>query len=516
MHPLLAFLAAMAASLAVHRFDTVSRRFHGFDPVIDGPPAAVSGMGFLGLLALTGRPVFSLILVAGGSILLCVVNRLKKRLFHEPIVFLDASLTMQVIRHPGFYVPYLFPRPVLCCGAVAAVGLGLVWIWEPPADPRWRVAALAGLLAGLVGAGFLARLFTPQKRAPAMKLLRRHAPTLDANQDFARYGLFCSFFLHGLWHVHVRGRDGQPGIPRIETAPAAPATPAAPQSRPHPRPHLVLVQAESFFDVRRHLPDAPASLLAHYDRLTTRGTGGSFEVQTHGAYTMRTEFSVLTGLPLGSLGTDAFNPYFTASRQIVPSLAWRLREQGYRTACIHPFRLSFFRRNRVLPNLGFEELRGEKDFRRAKRCGPFVSDAALAQDVLAWLAARREPCFVFVITMEAHGPWKSGRLGNGGSSGMSPATFAGTPMDIYLHHLRHTDAMFGALADGLTQLPRPSVLCGYGDHVGCLPVGPHGQTTSGHMATQWLLWSSRTGIEGEKRALAPHELGRVAWDALFA
>lgn len=505
----LALLAAVAASLAVHRLDAVRHRFRGFDAVIDGPPAAVSGMGLLGLAALTGRPVFSLIMVAGGAVLLCVVNRLKRRLFHEPIVFLDATLVMQVIRHPGFYVPYLFPPPVLCAGAVAAVGLALVWMWETPVAPVWRLAAAAGLLAGLAAAGFPARLFAAKGRDAAKKLLDRYAPTLDANEDFARFGLFGSFLLHGLWHVHMRGREGHPGIPGVTAAPVPPVVPA-----PGPRPHLVLVQAESFFDVRRHLPGAPASLLSHYDRLTARGTGGPFEVETHGAYTMRTEFSVLTGLPLGALGTDAFNPYFTVSRHEAPSLAWRLREAGYRTACIHPFRLSFFRRNRVLPNLGFEELRGEEDFPGAARCGPFVSDAALARHVLAWLAARREPCFVFVITMEAHGPWKPGRLADGAER-KPDGTPAKTPMDIYLHHLGHTDAMFGALADGLAGLDRPSVLCGYGDHVGCLPVGP-AKRTEGHTATEWLLWSTRGGEYGKRRAVAPQELGQMALDALVA
>ncbi|MDQ7830106.1 MAG: LTA synthase family protein [Desulfovibrionaceae bacterium] len=498
---LLGLLAAVAASLLVHRLDAAAHRRRPLDAVIDGPVALVSGMIYLGLVLLSGRPVFSLILTIGGTVLLSVVNRLKHRLFHEPIVFLDAALTVQVLRHPGFYVPYLFPPPVLAAGAVAAAGMAVIWNVEAPVDQAARSAAGLGVAAGLAACALGATLFFPARRNAALGLLKRYPPSLQANADFSRYGLLCSFFLHGLWHVHQRGQDGNPGIPRFQATPAA--VPAVTANLPH----LVLIQAESFFDVRRHMPDAPADLLPHYDRLRAEGTGGLFQVQTHGAYTMRTEFSVLTGLALDTLGTDAFNPYFTASRRRVASLAWRLRALGYRTACIHPFHLSFFRRNRVLPNLGFQELFGQESFPDAKRCGPFVSDAALSRFVLDWLAASREPAFVFVITMEAHGPWKPGRL----TREPGARDVADRPMDIYLHHLRHTDAMLGTMADGLCGLDRPAALCAYGDHVGCLP-DLHDPWDAGYASTDWVLWPTPMAGAGSSRSLRPDEIGGVMWD----
>jgi hypothetical protein len=499
-----AALAAVAAALAVHRLDARAHRQKTLDMVIDGPVILASGLGFLALFAVSGRPLFSLILTAGGAALLSVVNRLKQRLFHEPIVFLDATLLTQVLRHPGFYVPYLFPMPVLLAGAGAAGLLAVVWSLEPPAAAGVRAAAAWCLAAALAGLALCAGLFFPAGRAAARRILARYAPSLEANADFARFGLLGSFFLHGLWHVHLRGRDGGPGIPLFQADPAGPGE--APPRLESP-PHLVLVQAESFFDVRRHVPHAPSALLTHYDRLRAAGTGGLFSVQTHGAYTMRTEFSVLTGLPLCTLGTDALNPYFTASRRRVDSLAWRLRAMGYRTACIHPFRLSFFRRNRVLPNLGFTELYGEEAFAGADRCGPFVSDAALGRFVLDWIAACREPAFVFVITMEAHGPWKPGRLAR-----EPDFRETDTAMGIYLHHLAHTDGLLGKLADGLGSLSRPAALCAYGDHVGCLP-DLHDPWDAGHAATDWVLWPAPGGSPGSARSLRPEEIGDVLWDA---
>lgn len=513
MTPALSVLAALAAGatavasgLAVHRRDAAAHRTRPLDLLIDGPVAYVTAMAYLGLLAATGRPLFGLILTASGAVLLSVVNRLKTRLFHEPIVFLDATLTAQVLRHPGFYVPYLFPRPVVAAGLTAAVFLAVEWRFEPPVTPETRGAAATLFLLGLAVGAICAALFSPAGRGTALRLLSRYAPSLDAGADFARFGLFGSFLLHGLWHVHRRARDGEPGIPAMTAA----SPPAPDHAAPPPAaPHLVLVQAESFFDVRRHVPGVPAGLLARYDELRRSGLGGPFSVQTHGAYTMRTEFSVLTGLPLSSLGTDAFNPYFTAGHHRVDSLAWRLRGLGYRTACIHPFRMTFFGRDRVLPNLGFSELYGEEDFDGTRRCGPFVSDAALARFVLDWLAESPGPAFVFVITMEAHGPWKPGRLAR-------DPEYRGpdTAMDIYLHHLAHTDALLGTLAGGLSRLGRPAVLGAYGDHAGCLPE-LHDPWDAGYAATDWVLWPAARHSPGTTQSLRPEEIGGLLWEAAF-
>src|SRR5260370_3809698 len=84
------------------------------------------------------------------------------------------------------------------------------------------------------------------------------------------------------------------------------------------------------------------------------GIFGRLDVPGWGANTMRAEFAVLTGIPESELGYDRFNPYHAFARAPIASLVWRLRNQGYRTVCLHPFDRSFFRRDLTLPALGFE------------------------------------------------------------------------------------------------------------------------------------------------------------------
>ncbi len=501
---LLALFFAVGCAVWLHRRDAVAMAGRRLDPYIDGLPALVTAGGYGLLLAATGRPALSGICLAAGAGLLFLLNRLKEHFFHEPIVFLDFLLLGQVIRYPRFYVPYLFPAPVVAGGAVAGLGLIGVWRLEPPVTAGTRLAVLALLAGGLTAIRFwLSGLLRASGRTRALALLDRLGPTRDAKADFARLGLFASMLGHSLWHVHARGRNGQPGIP-----PAGPGLPGPwPIRLRQPAPHLVLVQAESFCDIRRHRPETPTDVLANLDRLRATGQGGHFLVPTHGAYTMRTEFSVLTGLGPAQLGTDAFNPYGTAARQPVASLAWTLRANGYRTTCLHPFAANFFRRDRVIPHLGFESFESLPRFAGCPRSGPYVSDAALGRRLLDRLASSTTPQFAFAITIEAHGPWTDTRLDR------EIRLEAPGALGVYLWHLRHMDALFGDLAAALADCDRPVILCGYGDHVAGLPgVGRPGMPHP--TATDWFVWDSRGNGPGHHQDLRPEELTAVLLESL--
>jgi phosphoglycerol transferase MdoB-like AlkP superfamily enzyme len=215
---------------------------------------------------------------------------------------------------------------------------------------------------------------------------------------------------------------------------------------------VLAVQCESFIDparIFRHAPDLPSFRAAKHDAAAQ----GPLDVPCGGAYTMRTEFSFLTGISPEALGCDRFNPYARAERREYPSLAKTLKAAGYETDFVHPHDLHFFRRDAVMPALGFDRLHGADEFRTAPRCGPHVSDAAVAGYLGQLLEESNEPRFVFAVTMENHGPWFPGRF-----PGCSSAR------DAYLQHLVNSDRMLGMLTGLASCLDRPLVLCWYGDH----------------------------------------------------
>jgi phosphoglycerol transferase MdoB-like AlkP superfamily enzyme len=235
---------------------------------------------------------------------------------------------------------------------------------------------------------------------------------------------------------------------------------------------LILVQCESFFDARRVSSLVPDDLLPGFDACCEGGgIFGRLDVPGWGANTMRAEFAVLTGIPESELGYDRFNPYHAFARAPIASLVWRLRNQGYRTVCLHPFDRSFFRRDLTLPALGFETFLGIESLGGSRR-PPYYSDPELAHHVLRVLKAEGPRVFIFAITMGNHGPWHE----------------AGVPIDPelrrnfdamrlpqgdellrYLDGLRRSDEMLQILLAGLRRRHHDAVLAFYGDHLPSLP-----------------------------------------------
>jgi hypothetical protein len=432
------------------------------------PPALL----WIGLLGATSRPLLAGVVVLGACVFLAVADHAKRRVLEEPLVFSDGGLFAGVLRHPQLYLPFV-GLPVALGGVALGVAGFLLMLWVEPALPLGPVTRIA-LLGGSAAAAW-PLLVRPDWFA------RTLAPTRDPAADAWRLGLLATLGLHRAIAAGER-------TARQARVPPAPAV----LRGDGPAPHVVLVQAESFFDARRLGWPVPEDLLPNWDALGARALRrGRLAVPGFGANTMRTEFAVLSGVPDATLGLDRLNPYFRFARKPVASLAWAMRGVGYGTACLHPFDRRFFGRDLAIPALGFERFLDEAAFDSAPRAGRYVSDAAVGERVLAELRGASGPQFLFAITMQAHGPWPGQ-----------------DPLAAYLAHLRATDAMLGALAAAAESLDHPLLLAVYGDHLPALErQPPEGRETD------YLIWRSDRPGTGERRnisAVALHQAIRAA------
>lgn len=232
---------------------------------------------------------------------------------------------------------------------------------------------------------------------------------------------------------------------------------------------VLLVQAESAVNLAelvralaakspvesREIEKALAPYLALTSEIASKAClRGRLAIDYTGAYTMRSEFSVLTGLERSALGIYAFDPYQAVRRYKVRSLAFHYRAQGYRTLCIHPNAAAFFNRERVMENLGFDAFISLEKLPELERHGPHVADPALLDYARELIESAGEKLFLFVITMEAHGPWLKGRFKD------APAL---SPLGAYARHAASLYAGLKSVASaGITTLS-------YGDHLPPLP-----------------------------------------------
>ena len=393
--------------------------------------------------------------------ILSVVDRLKRRVIGEPVVFSDLALLAQVPRHPQLY--YTLPLSDPRMAGPLLLGLASIVAWyvlEPTALPETAGASILAILAlpAALTAMALAAL-TPWGQGG----LRRLFPRPDLTRDVARFGLVATMMGYALRRL---GEDAAEPRPDATTSLEDAADDEV----------VVVVQLESFLDpARLGGPDLPVMAriraeAAQYGRLA---------VPAHGAYTMRSEHAVLTGLDPDALGFGRYDPYLARKGEEPTSLARLARAAGFATVFVHPFHRDFFDRARVFGRLGFDRLVMEEDFFDAPRVGPYVGDVAVAERILAEVASGAGRTFLFSVTMENHGPWKPGRL-----SGID------APLAQYLHHVANTGAAIERLIDGLAG--RRATLCVFGDHAPSLPDLP--PQASGPAATDYALF--RFGRDG--------------------
>jgi len=411
------------------------------------------------LLTATGRPIFTglALLSLGGGFALA--DRTKREALREPVVFSDMSELPHVFTHPQLYLPFAGAGLVIG-GALATIAFGIILVSvEPPLWPP-DTLLLVLLIAVVCAAGWVI------SREPGLGLaagvLRGLNPSDELFADAARLGPFAILLVYGI--IARAERSAR----RARYAPQpAPALVSAAAAVP-----LVIVQCESFFDARRVSPCVPEDLLPGFDDCRRRGaTFGRLEVAGWGANTMRAEFAVLTGIREHDLGYDRFNPYHAFARAPVTSLAWRLRNEGYRTVCLHPFDRSFFRRDLTLAALGFETFLGRESLGGSSRA-PYRSDPDLAHQVLRVLDEEGPRTFIFVITMGNHGPWfEAGPpIDPGLRQRFNPVGLPQSGQFLrYLDGLARSDEMLRILAEELGPQGRDGLLGFYGDHQPSLP-----------------------------------------------
>nr|WP_252107676.1 sulfatase-like hydrolase/transferase [Halomonas sp. S3-1-1] len=448
------------------------------------------------------RPWFAVVLALSLTLVVVQSSNTKSRTLKEPFICHDFEYFWDAIRHPRLYVPFFGIGLAIAASTAGALAIAAFWYFELPLVSRASaLAVLTPLLILTVAGAFL--VVWGLKQCPP--------PTFAPEADMHAFGLFTSLWLYGV----ALFRSQPP------TSTQAPFNQRPINRRAQPEcPHVVLVQSESFFDPRPWCGEIPQEVLSHFDETQAQALQqGALRVPAWGANTVRTECAVLTGLPASAWGARQFNPYHTLARQGLPSLASAFKACGYRTICVHPYHSTFYKRDRVFPNLGFETFIDVSDFTTEDKLGQYTGDLAVARKVGRLLEDDdNRPLFIFVMTMENHGPLHLEAPNEPSAAKLLPA--ARWPLAthlrdlaVYLKHLSEADTMIEQLKASLTRAPRAGLLAFYGDHVPILPEAyahfgdPRGETP-------YMIWSTerKSPVHGSPVDLKAHELGSALFE----
>ncbi len=285
---------------------------------------------FVLFLSLFGRAWFALACTVGLLALLVTVSNAKFNALREPVVFSDLALFAQSIRHPRLYLPYLSWMQVLAL--VPAVALFALTFWLDSAlNPRAVVALGLVWVALFLVQIWLARDITLQ---------------LNPEQDQAQHGflgVFVTYLLKGLSLHEIRQVQAQ--LNASPYANISVKTTDKSGRKNADAPDVLVIQSESFFDIRKTGLRVAPGLLGHFDALQQSGIClGALAVPAWGANTMRTEHAFLSGVSNAALRYASFYPYafVTHARpEVIVVLQFTLTPQTsfYVTRCFHDWGL---------------------------------------------------------------------------------------------------------------------------------------------------------------------------------
>jgi hypothetical protein len=277
-------------------------------------------------------------------------------------------------------------------------------------------------------------------------------------------------------------------------------------------PDIVVILSESLFDpaTMKGMQGFPDTIPVTREAIAA-GAGGYMSVPAFGGGTVRTEFEILTGMPVEAF-PEARYPYVSLVRDRIPGLVSALEEHGYRTVAIHGNAGSFWNRRNAYKSMGMDRFITRDEFPPdAPHDGLWISDAAMTDQILQQLRQPGStPRFVVALSMETHGPYKDQQGVDAAERDAIPVPPTLAPAEAealrnYLYHAHHADAQLGRLMRELRARGRPAVVLFFGDHLPALPkvyarlgfVDGRGGVTE---LVPWVMWRSdrpvRTAREG--------------------
>lgn len=275
-------------------------------------------------------------------------------------------------------------------------------------------------------------------------------------------------------------------------------------------PNIIIVQLESFFDVKRMKDiDFSTDPLPNFTRMMEENPSGAFEVPSIGAGTVNTEFELLTGMSLDHFGTGEY-PYKTILRDSVcPSLAYDLKAHDYSTYAIHNNDGTFYDRHKVYPNLGFDHFISIEyvDNIRENALG-WAKDSLLTDQILKCLDSGKGSDFVYTVAVQPHGRYPTERVGDAYPISVSgPDTIEEkNQWEYYAGQMVETDRFVGDLVKALDARGEPYICVFYGDHLPSLDILDDELTSGNIYQTEYFICTN-TDAQTDSEDLYAYQLG---------
>lgn len=283
------------------------------------------------------------------------------------------------------------------------------------------------------------------------------------------------------------------------------------------KPNVIMVQLESFFDPE-NLTDMSFSQepVPVFRQLKENYSSGYLTVPALGAGTANTEFEILTGMSTDFFGPGEY-PFKTVLKSSVSeSIPYNLRELGYSSHAIHNHTSTFYGRNTVYSNLGFDSFSGI-EYMNSLQYTPmgWAKDNVLTSEIMKALSSSTKQDFVFTVSVQAHGRYPSDVKDDSQTINVSgiDGEARKAQFEYYLTQIQGTDAFIGDLIKALESYNEPVVLVLYGDHLPSLGITDDELVNGSVYQTEYVIWDN-IGLGKTDCNLSAYQLSSHVMDLL--
>ncbi|MBR2461168.1 MAG: LTA synthase family protein [Clostridia bacterium] len=405
-----------------------------------------------------------------------------------PLTGSDFAILGDVLPIIGVYLNVI--QIILISLAILGVVGGLIYLWiKVPSEKGYWRRGLAKFLVFTVLIAVITPIFAVTGVLP-----RDFSDVNGAYKDYGfPYGFICSIFVQGISEPENYSQEEIKEIlDRVDEEKQK-----APIKEKTERPNVVYVQLESFFDINAvkwlTLNENP---LPNFTALKEKYPSGYLQVPLVGAGTANTEFEILTGMNLDYFGAGEY-PYNTVlDEQTCQSVAYVYSDKGYKTHAMHNNTGTFYLRNVVYANLGFDTFTPIENMYDVEYNElDWAKDSCLFPQIRDTLLSTPERDFVFTVSVQAHGKYPEEMVGTDYPIG---AEDIGGIEDealknmylYYINQLKGSDDFIGELVQWAESFDEPTVILFYGDHLPFLELEDEDVVNGDLHQTEYILYSN--------------------------
>lgn len=447
------------------------------------------------------REIFVLTLMSVVWLLFGVINFVILHFRVTPFSAVDFTLISSAISVSGHYLTAF--NVMMIFFAIAILVISLICLFKRTPCFQKNTTKKAYMLSTLVILTLAAGIVVMHKSSTSVQALAENYTNIS--EAYENYG-FVYCFANSIIDTGIKKPEdySEESMAQIKDSIKDTGT-----DEPEVKPDIVMIQLESFFDIcdvkgvsfsRDPLPN--------FHRLQKEYSNGQLTVPTVGAGTVNTEFEVLTGMSQHDFGVSEY-PYKTVLKsKTSESICNDLAQIGYSSHAVHNNTATFYGRNKVFSNLGFDSFTSV-EYMNNITLNPngWAKDDVMVDEILKTLDDNKNKSdFTFGITVQSHGKYNDVKTDSKDPVKVyNASTGKEESYEYYVNEINEVDQMIGKLVYALGKREKPTVLVLYGDHLPSLDLSNEDLEDGSLYETQYIIWNNY-GLKEKDQDLKAYEL----------